>query len=130
MKLPFADESFDVVTVGFGLRNLASWEAGLTEMVRVARPGGRVLVLDFGKPDNALWRAIYFSYLRLIVPIFGLVFAGQPDACAYICKSLENYPAQRGVEAKMRDLGLSGVRAINLWGGAMSINLGERSARI
>src|SRR5262249_37384016 len=71
MKLPFADASFDVVTVGFGLRNLASWETGLSEMARVARPGGRLLVLDFGKPDNANWRAIYFGYLRLLVPVFG-----------------------------------------------------------
>ena len=76
MKLPFADDSFDAVTVGYGLRNLASWEAGLEEMIRVARPGGRVVVLDFGKPDHALWRAFYFGYLRLCVPVFGLLFAG------------------------------------------------------
>lgn len=130
MKLPFADGSFDLVTVGYGLRNLARWETGLTEMARVARPGGRLLVLDFGKPDNAFWRAIYFGYLRLIVPVFGLLFAGHAGAYAYILESLKHYPAQRGVEAEMRDLGLRNVRVINVLGGAMSINLGEKSSQL
>jgi demethylmenaquinone methyltransferase/2-methoxy-6-polyprenyl-1,4-benzoquinol methylase len=126
MQLPFPDESFDLVTVGYGLRNLARWETGLAEMARVARPGGRLLVLDFGKPDNALWRAIYFGYLRLIVPIFGLLFARRADAYAYILESLKHYSAQRGVAAKMRHLGLENVRVINFLGGAMSINLGDK----
>ena len=59
LNIPFADGSFDVVTVGYGLRNLASWERGLEEMARVARPGGRLLALDFGKPENKAWRAVY-----------------------------------------------------------------------
>lgn len=125
-QLPFPDASFDLVTVGYGLRNLASWEAGLAEMGRVVRPGGKLLVLDFGKPDAALWRAIYFGYLRLIVPVFGKLFAGRADAYAYILESLQHYPAQRGVEARMRDLGLHEVRVINFLAGAMSLNLGER----
>lgn len=126
MRLPFADNSFDAVTVGYGLRNLTSWDTGLSEMVRVAKAGGRVLVLDFGKPDNRLWRAIYFGYLRLCVPVFGLLFASRVDAYAYILESLKHYPAQRGVDAKMRALGLKNVRLINLLGGAMSINYGEK----
>jgi demethylmenaquinone methyltransferase / 2-methoxy-6-polyprenyl-1,4-benzoquinol methylase len=129
-QIPFPDASFDLVTVGYGLRNLASWETGLAEMARVVRPGGKLLVLDFGKPDNALWRAIYFGYLRLIVPVFGRLFAGRADAYAYILESLKHYPAQRGVEAKMRDLGLQQVRVINFLAGAMSLNLGEKAVRI
>ena len=128
MKLPFPDASFDIVTVGYGLRNLASWEAGLQEMVRVAKPGGRVLVLDFGKPDNVLWQALYFGYLRLFVPVYGLVLVGRADAYAYILESLKHYPAQRGVEAKMHQLGLANVRVANLMGGAMSFNSGEKPA--
>lgn len=126
MKLPFADHSFDAVTVGYGLRNLASWETGLREMIRVARPGGRILVLDFGKPDNALWQAVYFGYLRLCVPVFGLLFAGRADAYAYILESLKHYPAQRGVEAAMHQHGLKNIRVVNLIGGAMSFNYGEK----
>lgn len=126
MNLPFADSSFDAVTVGYGLRNLANWEKGLSEMVRVAKSGARVVVLDFGKPDNALWRTIYFGYLRLCVPVYGLLFAGRASAYAYILESLRHYPAQRGVEASMHALGLRNVRVINLIGGAMSFNYGEK----
>jgi demethylmenaquinone methyltransferase/2-methoxy-6-polyprenyl-1,4-benzoquinol methylase len=128
MKLPFPDDSFDAVTVGYGLRNLVSWETGLNEMIRVARPGGHIVVLDFGKPDHALWRTIYFGYLRLCVPVFGLLFAGRADAYAYILESLKHYPAQRGVEANMREHGMKNVRVVNLIGGAMSFNYGEKPA--
>ncbi|MCX6927007.1 MAG: bifunctional demethylmenaquinone methyltransferase/2-methoxy-6-polyprenyl-1,4-benzoquinol methylase UbiE [Verrucomicrobia bacterium] len=124
--LPFADNSFDIVTVGYGLRNLASWEAGLGEMQRVAKSGGRLVVLDFGKPDNPLWRGLYFGYLKLFVPCLGQIFCGSASAYSYILESLKHYPAQRGVEAKMRELGLVQVRVVNLLGGVMSINYGEK----
>jgi demethylmenaquinone methyltransferase / 2-methoxy-6-polyprenyl-1,4-benzoquinol methylase len=112
--------------VGYGLRNLASWEIGLQEMLRVAKPGGRLLALDFGKPDNGLWRAVYFGYLKLFVPWLGRLFCGNAEAYAYILESLQHYPAQVGVAAKMREFGLQNVRIVNLLGGAMSINYGER----
>jgi demethylmenaquinone methyltransferase/2-methoxy-6-polyprenyl-1,4-benzoquinol methylase len=122
MQLPFAADTFDIVTVGYGLRNLADWETGLREMIRVARPGGRVLVLEFGKPDNALWRGLYFTYLRLFVPALGLIFCGDAAAYAYILESLKHYPGQRGLATRMEVLGLLTVRTVNLLGGAMSIN--------
>ena len=124
--IPFKDAAFEIVTVGYGLRNLASWETGLGEMCRVATPGARLLVLDFGKPKNPLWRAAYFSYLRLFVPLLGLIFCGNASAYAYILESLKHYPAQRGVAAKMRELGLANIRIIDLLGGAMSINYAEK----
>ena len=122
------EASFEIVTIGYGLRNLASVEAGLREMIRVLKPGGRLLVLDFGKPDNPLWRAFYFGYLRLCVPVFGLIFCGKASAYSYILESLKHYPAQRGVEARMRELGLVNVRVENPLGGAMGINYGEKPA--
>jgi len=125
-RLPFTDDSFDIVTVGYGLRNLASWEAGLGEMHRVARPGGRLVVLEFGKPDNALWRGLYFAYLKLFVPCLGLLFCGSAGAYAYILESLKHYPAQHGVAAEMRALGLANVRVVSLLGGVMSINYAEK----
>lgn len=128
MQLPFNDASFDVVTVGYGLRNLARWQTGLAEMLRVTKPGGRVLVLDFGKPDNALWRTVYFSYLRGFVPLLGLLFCSNASAYAYILESLKHYPAQNGVAAHMRELGLHNVRIVNFFGGMMSINYGEKRA--
>jgi demethylmenaquinone methyltransferase / 2-methoxy-6-polyprenyl-1,4-benzoquinol methylase len=126
-RIPFPDNSFEIVTIGYGLRNLASWETGLSEMVRVAAPGGRVLVLDFGKPDNPFWRAIYFGYLRCFVPAFGKIFCGNSATHAYIFESLRHYPAQHGVAAKMRELGLMNVRVVNLFGGVMSIHYAEKA---
>jgi demethylmenaquinone methyltransferase/2-methoxy-6-polyprenyl-1,4-benzoquinol methylase len=125
-QIPFPDASFDIVTVGYGLRNLTSWEKGLDEMHRVARPGARLVVLDFGKPANALWRAIYFGHLRCSVPLIGRLFCGNADAYAYILESLKHYPAQLAVAAKMRELKLVNVRVINFLGGAMAINYGEK----
>jgi demethylmenaquinone methyltransferase / 2-methoxy-6-polyprenyl-1,4-benzoquinol methylase len=125
-QLPFPENSFDIVTVGYGLRNLTSWERGLDEMFRVARPGARIIVLDFGKPANALWRKIYFTHLRCSVPLIGLLFAGNASAYAYILESLKHYPAQLAVAEKMRSLKLQNVRVINLLGGAMAINYGEK----
>lgn len=126
-NIPFPENTFDVVTVGYGLRNLTSWERGVDEMYRVARPGARLIVLDFGKPPNALWRAIYFTHLQLSVPLIGLLFCGNAQAYAYILESLKHYPAQLAVADKMRALKLKNVQVINLLGGAMAINYGEKA---
>ena len=127
-QIPFSDAMFDIVTVGYGLRNLMNWETGLAEMQRVARPGARLVVLDFGKPANALWRNIYFGHLRCSVPLVGWLFCGNADAYAYILESLKHYPAQLAVAEKMRELKLVNVHVINLLGGAMAINYGEKPA--
>ena len=127
-QIPFSDNSFDIVTVGYGLRNLASWERGLEEMFRVARPGARLIVLDFGKPPNALWRKLYFTHLKISVPLIGWLFCGNAQAYAYILESLKHFPAQLALAGKMRDLKLANVRVINLLGGAMAINCGEKPA--
>jgi demethylmenaquinone methyltransferase/2-methoxy-6-polyprenyl-1,4-benzoquinol methylase len=126
LQIPFPDASFDIVTIGYGLRNLTSWEKGLDEMHRVAKPGARLVVLDFGKPANALWRGIYFAHLKCAVPLLGWIFCGNADAYAYILESLKQYPAQLAVAEKMRELKLVNVRVINLLGGAMAINYGEK----
>ena len=125
-NIPFPDGAFDIVTVSYGLRNLASWEQGLREMWRVVRSGGRLLVLDFGKPDNAFWRSLYFAYLRLFVPFFGRIFCGDSQTHAYILESLKHYPAQQGVATKMRELGCLDVRIVPLLGGVMTINYGVK----
>ncbi len=126
-RLDFPENTFDMVTVGYGLRNLASWETGLREMHRVVKPGGRLLVLDFGKPDNAAWRVIYLGYLRFLVPVFGRIFCGDAATHAYILESLTRYPAQRGVADAMRRLNCRDVRITNPLWGAMSINYGVKA---
>ena len=128
MNVPFPDNSFDAVTMGYGLRNLSSWETGLAEMQRVAKPGGRIVILEFGKPANALWRALYFTHLRCSVPLTGWLFCGNAQAYAYILESLKHYPGQLAVADRMREMKLANVRVINLLGGAMAINFGEKAA--
>jgi demethylmenaquinone methyltransferase/2-methoxy-6-polyprenyl-1,4-benzoquinol methylase len=125
LNIPFPNDSFDVVTIGYGLRNLAGWERGLDEMARVSRPDARVLVLDFGKPENKAWRTIYFAWLRFLVPLFGKIFCNDAAAYAYIFESLRDYPAQRGVAARMQALGWRDVQVRQLLGGAMSIHFGR-----
>ena len=118
--------SFDIVTISYGLRNLSDWQQGLREMCRLAKPGGRLLVLDFGKPDLLWWRRLYLSYLKWVVPRFGRIFFQDADTHGYIHESLLHYPAQRGVEAEMRSMGLEDVKVCNLMGGIMGINQGRR----
>lgn len=126
LRLPFAEGEFDIVTIAYGLRNLADLAGGLREIRRVLKPGGRLLVLDFGKPNNALWRAVYLAYLRRFVPILGRVLAGSADAYGYILESLQHYPGQEGVAAQLRQLGYENIRVVNLLGGVMGIDYAER----
>lgn len=122
LEIPFPDNSFDAVTSAYGLRNLANLPRGLDEMARVAKPGGRILILEFGKPHNPLWRALFFGYLRHIVPLLGRVFCGDAAPYAYILESLNHYPDQAGVSRLLNHAGLAPVHIHNLLGGAMSIH--------
>lgn len=128
LSLPFLDDQFDLVTISYGLRNLANVQAGLEEMWRVTKPGGQILVLDFGKPVNRCWRWMYFQYLRWVVPVFGKVLCGDSAAYAYILKSLLHYPAQAGVAHSLTMLGCQHVRIHNFLGGVMSINQATKAA--
>jgi demethylmenaquinone methyltransferase / 2-methoxy-6-polyprenyl-1,4-benzoquinol methylase len=125
LRLPFRDGVFDAITVGYGLRNVADPAQALREMRRVLAPGGRVVVLDFGKPDNAVASSLYFAYLKTMMPAVGWIFHGDPQTYLYIPASLERYPAQRGVESLMREAGFSGVRYENRLLGTMGLNVGE-----
>ena len=130
LALPFPAESFDVVTVGYGLRNLSDFSLGIRELVRVLEPGGTLLILDFGKPANSLWRGLYFTYLRVVVPIFGLIFCGDSAAYSYILESLEHYPAQEGVTTLLRESDCTEVRVKNFFGGAMSLHIATKAQTI
>lgn len=123
LQTGLSENHFDVVTIAYGLRNLADFNGGLAEMHRVTKPGGRMLVLDFGKPTFAPWRWFYFTYLKIAVPVFGKLFCRDAPAYAYIHESLEHYPAQRGVDAALRDLGCREVKIHRILGAAMTINV-------
>jgi demethylmenaquinone methyltransferase/2-methoxy-6-polyprenyl-1,4-benzoquinol methylase len=126
LHLPYPNETFDALTIGYGLRNLADSEAGLQEMTRVLKPGGHLLILEFGKPDNPFLLAAYYTYLHIAVPMFGKLFCGDSKAYAYILESLKHYPAQRGIHALMEATGYEDNRILNFMGGTMSINHGVK----
>ena len=120
------DNHFDLVTIAYGLRNLTNFKGGLREMHRVAKPCGKLLVLDFGKPSFAPWRWYFFSYLKWMVPWFGRIFCRAAPAYAYIHESLENYPVQDGVAKMMRELGCQDFTIHRILGSAMTINVGVK----
>jgi demethylmenaquinone methyltransferase/2-methoxy-6-polyprenyl-1,4-benzoquinol methylase len=126
LALPFADASFDLVTVSYGLRNLADLDAGLRELRRVVRPEGRLAALDFSKPAWPPLRAAYFLYLRAAVPLFGRVFAGNAAAYAYILESLRAFPDAATLAARMTAAGWHGVRAESVGGGVMALHTARR----
>jgi len=126
LRLPFGENSFDVVSVGYGLRNLSDLEQGLREVLRVLRPGGKFLSLDFGKPESPAFRALYFGYLRVVLPVLGRVFCGDPDTHGYILASLQKYPAQRGTKELMESCGYRECGFEEFYLGSMAINYGTK----
>ena len=130
LALPFPDAAFDAVTVGYGLRNIADPLSALREMRRVLAPEGRVVVLDFGKPDNPVAGALYGAFLGTVMPLMGWLFHGDPETYLYIPESLARFPAQRGVQKLMTEAGLAGARYESRLLGTMGLNVGEAPAEV
>jgi ubiquinone/menaquinone biosynthesis methyltransferase len=122
MALPFPDASFEVVTTGYGLRNVPQLPAALAEIHRVLVPGGHLLSLDFNRPSNPLVRAVYLTYLTLIGSAVGIVLHRDPDTYRYIPESIRRYPGAAGVCALTRDVGFSACRHVPVLGGLMTIH--------
>ena len=126
LQLPFPDESFDVVTVAFGLRNMADWGAALREMARVLAIGGHLLVLDFSLPDGMLGR-IYRPYLhRILPPIAGLI-TGEKDAYQYLGASIENFPSGSAMCTLIEHNDFDHATAEPISGGIVTIYCAERA---
>src|SRR4051812_20910954 len=126
LALPFPDRSFDVITVGYGLRNVPDLDAAIEEMFRVVKPGGRVVSLDFNRPSNALVRAAYLLYLTLVGGILGWLLHRDPDTYRYIPASLRTYPGGRGVAAMLERGGFQRVAHHAVLAGLMSIHVAHR----
>ncbi len=108
--LPFENDSFDVATVGFGVRNLDDLDGGLADLCRVLRPGGRLMVLEFNRPPNMIVRAIYHTYFMIVLPIIGnLVSGGADNAYAYLPRSVMAFPGPSELSERMRSVGFSQV---------------------
>jgi demethylmenaquinone methyltransferase / 2-methoxy-6-polyprenyl-1,4-benzoquinol methylase len=124
LQLPLADASLDLLTVAFGFRNLANYDAGLVEMRRVLRPGGVAAILEFSQPPNAAFRALYNFYSRRILPWIGGALSGSRDAYAYLPDSVRKFPSAVELADGMRSAGFAGVKFEYLTGGIVALHLG------
>jgi demethylmenaquinone methyltransferase / 2-methoxy-6-polyprenyl-1,4-benzoquinol methylase len=126
LALPFADESFDAVTVAFGLRNLASVERGLSELFRVAKPGGVVCVLEFSRPVVPVLRELFGFYFTRVLPRLGGIVSGSRGAYEYLPDSVSRFPDQARLAGLMRAAGFERVGYENLTGGIAALHTGVR----
>ena len=125
--LPVADRSVDVITTGYGLRNVPDLGAALGEMRRVLRPGGRLVALDFNRPDARAVRAIYLAYLDVVGGALGWLLHRDPDAYRYIPASSRRYPGAARVADMMRTAGFAEARHVPVLGGLMAIHVARVS---
>jgi demethylmenaquinone methyltransferase/2-methoxy-6-polyprenyl-1,4-benzoquinol methylase len=126
LRLPFADASFDVVTISFGLRNLERVEGGLAEILRVLKPGGRAAVLEFSRPVVPVLRQAFEFYFHNVLPRIGAWVSGSGGAYQYLPASVRAFPDQERLAEMMRKLGYANVRYHNLTGGIAALHVGER----
>jgi demethylmenaquinone methyltransferase/2-methoxy-6-polyprenyl-1,4-benzoquinol methylase len=126
LRLPLPDASLDVVTIAFGLRNLADYGAGLTEMARVLRPGGTAAILEFSTPPNRVFGALYAAYSHWVLPAVGRLVSGSPDAYAYLPESVRRFPRPEELAAGMERAGFRRVSWRTMTGGIVALYLGWR----
>lgn len=126
MNLPFQDGSFDVLTVAFGLRNMASWPEALQEMRRVLKPDGTLFVLDFSIPTLPVIRPAYLFYLKRIMPRIAGWITGQRAAYEYLCSSIERFPSGAKMESLMTSCGFKSVTTHRLTMGIASLYEAEK----
>ncbi len=121
-RLPFADGAFDAVTISFGLRNIVDPQAGLRELRRVTRPGGRLVVCEFSHPTNPAFRTVYLEYLMRALPAIARGVSSSPDAYVYLAESIRAWPDQAGLAALVRGAGWREVSWRNLSGGIVALH--------
>jgi len=120
-NLPYADMTFDLVTIGFGLRNLPNYAQGISEMARVLKPWGRLLILEFSLPPNKLTYGFYSLYLKNYLPLAGRLFSGSACAYSYLASSIFSFLKPEEVIALMRQRGLRNLSCLNLTAGVVTI---------
>lgn len=126
MSLPFEDNSFDGATVGWGLRNLPDLEKGIREMIRVVKPGGKVVSLDMAKPTLPGFKQGYWLYFEKLVPLMGKVWAGKAKAYQYLHDSTREFPAQQELARIFERAGLVETHYENLAGGVVALVSGRK----
>ena len=124
MRLPLRDASLDLITVAFGFRNLATYEAGLVEMRRVLRRGGAAAILEFSAPTNAMFATFYHFFTRRLLPRIGAAITGSRKAYEYLPDSVRKFPAADELASQMRNAGFANVQFLRMTGGAVALHLG------
>ena len=126
VALPFADASFDAVTISFGLRNVVEPQRALAELLRVTRPGGRVVVCEFSRPVVPVFRTVYTEYLMRALPVIARRVATNPEAYVYLAESIRAWPDQAGLAAWLGEAGWDDVAWKDLTGGIVALHRGVR----
>ncbi|WP_136519124.1 MULTISPECIES: demethylmenaquinone methyltransferase [Cellulomonas] len=126
LHLPFADASFDAVTISFGLRNVPDPDRALAEMLRVTKPGGRLVVCEFSRPAFAPFRAVYTNYLMRALPPVARAVSKEPEAYVYLAESIREWPDQRALGLLVKQAGWVDVAYRNLSGGIVALHRGRR----
>jgi demethylmenaquinone methyltransferase / 2-methoxy-6-polyprenyl-1,4-benzoquinol methylase len=127
LHLPFPDAAFDAVTISFGLRNLVDPVAGLAEMARVTRPGGRLVVCEFSTPTWRPFAGAYHNYLMRALPAIATRVSSNPDAYVYLAESIRAWPNQAGLAVRIAEAGWSKVAWRNLTGGIVALHRAVRA---
>ena len=128
-KLPFADKSFDCVTIGFGLRNVTDKPAALRSMLRVLKPGGRLLILEFSKPLNGTFAKLYDEYSFKVLPWLGKMVANDEGAYRYLAESIRMHPDQQTLKGMMEAAGFTRCQVYNLTGGIVAVHRGFKPVK-
>ncbi|GAA2468690.1 demethylmenaquinone methyltransferase [Streptomyces mauvecolor] len=126
-KLPFRDDTFDAVTISFGLRNVQDTDAALREMYRVTKPGGRVVICEFSQPTWKPFRTVYTEYLMRALPPVATAVSSNPEAYVYLAESIRAWPAQDALAARLQGAGWSKVAWRNLTGGVVALHRGFKA---
>jgi demethylmenaquinone methyltransferase/2-methoxy-6-polyprenyl-1,4-benzoquinol methylase len=121
-RLPFPDDTFDAVTISFGLRNIVDPDAALAEMLRVTRPGGRLVVCEFSHPTWGPFRTVYVEYLMRALPPLARAVSSSPDAYVYLAESIRAWPDQAGLAARIAAAGWQRPEWRNLSGGIVALH--------
>ncbi len=126
LALPLADRSLDLITCAFGFRNLANYEKGLAELLRVLKPGGVAAILEFSHPTNRAFGALYGFFSTRVLPWVGGMISGSRDAYSYLPESIRKFPGAEDLAAQMKASGFQRVEFERMTGGAVALHLGYK----
>lgn len=127
LALPFPSNHFDLVSVAFGIRNLADWKAGIAEMSRVAKPGGKILILEFAQPQNSCFGSFYRYYFSRVLPRVGKLVSGDSQAYRYLPESVMSFATPEQLGEEMRLKGFKEISIRRLSGGIAALVIGQKS---